>query len=209
MILSWDHLGTEGISNMATITLIHGHPDAGNGHLLDDLADAYLDGAAAGGHNAELLRLNALNFTLIRSKKQWEEEEPPPDIQAAQAAIESASHLVFLFPLWLGDVPALMKGFLEQVARPSFLLTDPARGFASPRRLAGRSTRCIVTMGMPAIMYRLFYFSHGVRAFKRNVLGFAGLGPNADTLIGMVENMPADRRDRLLKRMEELGKAGA
>lgn len=191
---------------MATITLIQGHPDAGNGHLLDDLADAYLDGAAAGGHTAEMLRLNALDFPLIRSKQDWEEGPIPPDIQAAQAAILSADHLVFLFPLWLGDVPALMKAFLEQVARPAFLLEEPAKGFSSPRRLAGRSTRSIVTMGMPALLYRLYFLSHGVRSFKRNVLGFAGLGPNTDTLIGMVENMPAERRDRLLQRMESLGK---
>lgn len=193
---------------MATITLIQGHPDAGNGHLLDDLADAYLDGAAAGGHTAEMLRLNALDFPLIRSKRDWEEGPVPPDIQSAQAAILSADHLVFLFPLWLGDVPALMKAFLEQVARPAFLLEEPAKGFASPRRLAGRSTRSIVTMGMPALLYRLYFLSHGVRSFKRNVLGFAGLGPNADTLIGMVENMPTERRDRLLQRMERLGRAG-
>lgn len=194
---------------MATITLIHGHPDAGNGHLLDDLADAYLDGAAAGGHTTYLLRLNALDFPLIRSKREWEEETPPPDIRQAQASIEAADHLVFLFPLWLGDMPALMKGFLEQVARPSFLLTEPARGFASPRRLAGRSTRSIVTMGMPAVFYRLFFFSHGVRAFKRNVLAFAGLGPNADKLIGMVDNMPPARRDRLRRRVEALGRKAA
>lgn len=193
---------------MATITLIHGHPDAGNGHLLDQLADAYLDGAAGGGHTVELLRLNALAFPLIKSKQDWEEGEVPPDIRAAQAAIESADHLVFLFPLWLGDVPALMKGFLEQVARPSFLLTDPAKAFSSPRRLAGRSTRSIVTMGMPALIYRLYFLSHGVRSFKRNVLGFAGLGPNTDTLIGMVDNMPTERRDRLLQWMVALGKAG-
>lgn len=194
---------------MATITLIHGHPDAGNGHLLDLLADAYLDGALSAGHSVEMLRLNALNFPLIRSKKEWEEGPIPPDIQAAQGAILTADHLVFLFPLWLGDVPALMKAFLEQVARPSFLLTDPAKGFASPRRLAGCSTRSIVTMGMPALLYRLYFLSHGVRSFKRNVLGFAGLGPNADTLIGMAENMPVERRDRLVSRMTALGKAGA
>ena len=29
-------------------------------------------------------------------------------------------YLVLFFPLWLGDMPALLKGFLEQVARPGF-----------------------------------------------------------------------------------------
>ena len=31
-----------------------------------------------------------------------------------------AEHLVFLFPLWLGDMPAVLKGFLEQLMRPGF-----------------------------------------------------------------------------------------
>jgi len=44
----------------------------------------------------------------------------PAGLADAQTAIAWAEHLVLLFPLWLGDMPALVKAFLEQVARPGF-----------------------------------------------------------------------------------------
>lgn len=50
-------------------------------------------------------------------------------------------------PLWLGDVPALLKAFLEQIARPRFAL---AQGTMPKPLVKGRSARLIVTMGMPA-----------------------------------------------------------
>lgn len=40
----------------------------------------------------------------------------------AQDGIGWAEHIVFFFPLWLGDMPASLKGFLEQVARPGFAI---------------------------------------------------------------------------------------
>jgi len=37
--------------------------------------------------------------------------------RASHADLMSADHLLLCYPLWLGDVPALFKGFLEQVLR--------------------------------------------------------------------------------------------
>ena len=44
-----------------------------------------------------------------------------------------AQHLVLMFPLWLGDMPALMKAFLEQVARPGLAGPVRAEGAMPPR----------------------------------------------------------------------------
>ena len=43
---------------------------------------------------------------------------PPPAIAEAQRTIVWAEHLVIIYPLWLGSMPALLKGFLEQALRP-------------------------------------------------------------------------------------------
>jgi len=65
----------------------------------------------------------------------------------------SAQPLVVIFPLWHGTMPALLKGFLEQVMRPGAALEYRKHGF--PRGLlAGRSARLVVTMGMSALIYR-------------------------------------------------------
>jgi putative NADPH-quinone reductase len=102
------------------ILLIEGHPEAGARHLNHVLADAYADGAEAGGHTVRRVVVAELDFPLIRSAQDWEHGSLPPALQGAQDDLAWAQHVVLFFPLWLGDMPALLKGFLEQVARPGF-----------------------------------------------------------------------------------------
>lgn len=49
-----------------------------------------------------------LDFPLLRSQADWTSGALTPGLQAAQAAIGWADHLVLLFALWLGDMPALV-----------------------------------------------------------------------------------------------------
>src|SRR3546814_3060446 len=65
---------------------------------------------------------------------------PADAIHKAQADIRWADHLVILYPLWLGDVPALLKGFLEQILRPGFAIDEGSTGM-SAKLLTGRSAR--------------------------------------------------------------------
>ena len=81
----------------------------------DDLRN---DGAAKGGHTVRWINVAELDFALLRSREDWERGEPPSAIKACQEDIRWADHLVFIFPLWLGGLPALFKGFLEQTLRP-------------------------------------------------------------------------------------------
>src|SRR6185295_12023354 len=95
--------------------------------------------------------------------------------------------------LSVGDMPALLKGFLEQIARPGFAFAAASAGGMGQKLLGGRSARVVVTMGMPALVYRWYFQAHSVRSLERNILGFVGIGPVHRTLIGMVEGM-TDRR---------------
>ncbi len=102
-----------------------------------------------------------------------------------------------------GWVPALLKGFLEQVFRPGFAI-NPDKPWGG--LLKGRSVRIVVTMGMPALFYRWFYRAHSLKSLERNILAFAGLGPIRATLIGMVEGS-AGHREKWLGKLAALGRA--
>ena len=144
---------------------------------------------------------------LLRSRKEWESGEPPPALKEAWEAIAWADHLVIVYPLWLGSTPALLKAFFEQVFKPGLAIDQGKGGF--PRGLLrGKSARIVVTMGTPALVYRLFFFSHGLSALKRNILKFVGIGPIATTLIGSIETISQQRRQRWLRRVEEFGREG-
>ncbi len=114
--------------------------------------------------------------------------------------------MVLIYPLWLGALPALTKGFLEQVLRPGFAIprTKPS---LSPGLLGGRSARVIVTMGMPAFLYRWFFLAHTLRSLERNILKFSGFGPIRSTVIGLAGGDDEAARNGWLERLAALGAA--
>ena len=185
------------------ILVIQSHPDAGHGHFGDALVQHYAESAQSAGHELRSQVLNRLDFPLIDSASTWRAPEVPVDIGHAQNDIRWCDHMVFFYPLWLGDMPALLKGFLEQVMRPDFAFSEP-KGKMPVKLLKGRSARLVVTMGMPAFVYRAFYRAHSVKNFQRNILLFSGIRPVRTSLVGMVEG--SDRhRHKWLDKMAQLG----
>lgn len=191
------------------ILLIQGHPDLSEHHLCHTLADAYASGARAAGHTVRLCMVAQLDFPLLRSQREWERGDPPECLLPTLSDIVWARHLVLVYPLWLGDMPALLKGFLEQVARPGFAFARDRLTPLAKKPLAGRSARIVVTMGMPSLVYRLYFRAHSVKSLKRNILRFVGIAPVRETLIGMAGSPDADTIADWVGKMVELGREGA
>ncbi len=190
------------------ILILQGHPDATHPHFCHALADACAAGAEAAGHAVRRLDIGTLDFPLLRSKAAWDDGALPAGLAAAQADIAWCEHLVLLFPLWLGGMPALVKGFLEQVARPGFAMSRPGEGGLPKKLLAGRSARVVVTMGMPALVYRWYFRAHSLKALERNILGFVGFAPIHETLVGTVEGLSDKQREAWLGKLRRLGREG-
>ncbi|WP_159591027.1 NAD(P)H-dependent oxidoreductase [Chelativorans xinjiangense] len=186
------------------IVIIQGHPDADPRRFCRALADAYAEGAEAAGHKVTRIDLARIDFPLLRSQEDFLSGSMPEALVPAKEAILEAEHLVFVFPLWLGTMPALVKGFLEQVMRPGVAFAYGSKGFPEAL-LKGRSARIVVTMGMPAFAYRWWFLGHGLRGMRRSILKFVGLSPVRETLFGMIEGASDDRRRTWLDRMRALG----
>ena len=175
--------------------------------LCHALADAYADGAAGAGHSVSRIDVSRLDFPLLRTKEDFERGNPAPAIGEAQDAIREADHLLIVYPLWHGTMPALLKGFIEQVFRPDFAL-EYREGKWPVKLLAGRSARIVVTMGMPAMIYRWIYFAHSLRSLERNVLRFCGIKPVRENLFGMIDAADDAKRRKWREKMRSLGAAG-
>jgi putative NADPH-quinone reductase len=186
------------------VLIIIGHPDAGEAHFGHALARAYEDGATKAGHEVRVIDVGRLDFPILRSRKEFEAPEPPPEIRAAQEDIRWAEHLVIVYPLWLGTLPALLKGFFEQTFRYGFALGMGGRGLPK-KLLAGRSARIVVTMGMPALVYKLYFRAHGLKSLTSGVLALSGISPIRSTVLGLIEGRSPEHRRRLLDEMRELG----
>jgi len=191
------------------ILILQGHPDASTRHFCHALADSYADAARAAGHEVRLVEIARIDFPLLKSKVEWDEGTVPSSLEPAQQDIRWAQHLVIIYPLWLGDMPAILKGFLEQVARPDFAVSRAVPNAMPKKLLKDRSARIVVTMGMPAWLYRWYFRAHTLKALKRNILGFAGVAPIRETLIGSVESMKRAQRLSWLEKLTRLGKAAS
>ena len=170
------------------------------------LAKAYRSGAESSGHEVHVIPVAELSFPLIRNKEDFEKGQRPIAIRQAQTTIHSSDHLLLVYPLWLGTMPAILKGFLEQLFRYDFAF-EPKPGGRFEKKLTGRSARVVITMGMPALVYRWYFGAHSLKSLERNILKFAGINPVRESLFGMVENVDAAKRTRWLERMRSLGAA--
>lgn len=185
------------------IVVINGHPDPAGERFCGALTAAYLRGANAAGHQFRRIDVGALRMTPVESAAAFA-AEPDAAVRTAQEAIAWADHLVIIYPLWLGGPPAALKAFLEQVFRYGFALGAP--GSAPMKRLLrGRSARVIITMGMPALVFRLAFDGAGLRSLVRGLLWVSGIAPIRTTILGNVEG-PITRRRRWLQKIEALGK---
>jgi putative NADPH-quinone reductase len=190
---------------MARILVLQGHPDGRGSHLCQALADAYTAGAQEKGHQIRRIDLSRLDFSLLRSHREWNEKPACSEIGNAQEHLRWAEHVFITYPLWLGGMPALFKGFFEQVMRPGFAVTG-GDGEYSPL-LGGRTARIVVTMGRPAPVYRWYFRTQSLKALERNILGFVGIRPVRHTLIGRTDSLSVPARGKWLDEMHRLGQA--
>jgi putative NADPH-quinone reductase len=191
---------------MSRIVIIEGHPDPRQNRFGHALAAAYARGAVEAGHEVRRIEVCRIDFPLLRTKDEWENGTAPSSIRAAQDDIAWAEHLVILYPLWLGSMPALLKAFLEQVLRPGFAMKIQPGG-SWEKLLTGKSARIIVTMGMPAFIYQWYFRAHSLKSLKRSVLRFVGINAVSESLIGSIETCSDARRGEWLHKLENLGRA--
>ena len=189
------------------ITIIQGHPDPAGSHLCNALADAYAEAALGNGHAVRRVEVAGLDFAILRTQRDFETGKPGPDIRSAQDAVKWADHLLFVYPVWLGTVPALLKAFLEQLLRPDFAFSHGKTGTPA-KHLKGRSARIISTMGMPVLAYRWYFGGHGLKNLEKAILKFCGIGPIRETLFGMVGQADAQKRRKWLEKVADQGRAG-
>ncbi|WP_346383529.1 NAD(P)H-dependent oxidoreductase [Aquidulcibacter sp.] len=108
---------------MTKICIIQGHPDNGKEHFCHALAKTYKDGALAHRHEVHTIDIASLKFDLLRDPADMA-VIPSGDIHTAQMKIKMADHLVIIYPLWLGTMPAIVKAFFERLACGEFMVAQ-------------------------------------------------------------------------------------
>jgi NAD(P)H dehydrogenase (quinone) len=189
---------------MARVTIIVGHPQRVT--YCEALAEAYRRGAESAGHRVSLFKLGEMVFDPILRGGYREEQPLEPELQAAYDALAASDHWLFVFPLWCGDMPALLKGFFERILQPDLIKRQGTENAMNWRIFENKSARIVMTMGMPVSIYRFWYGPHALKLLKNNILNFIGIKPVRETLLGMIAESSDAKRDAWLKKAEAMGR---
>lgn len=189
-----------------SIALVLGHPSPHSFNAA--LADAYTDAARAAGATVDRIDLHALDFDPVLRAGYGGDQPLEPDLRAAQRTIERADHLVVLFPVWWGGMPALMKGFVDRVFLPGWAFRN--NGGALPDKLlAGRSARLVATMDSPAWWYSTVQGRTVHRSAISVWLKYVGFSPVRQSMVYALRELDAAGRAAALQRLRDAGTADA
>ncbi|WP_020570506.1 NAD(P)H-dependent oxidoreductase [Neolewinella persica] len=191
---------------MKNILLIVGHPDAESYNFA--LADAYEKGLAAGADAGAIRRLNIrdLNFNPNLQFGYRKRTELEPDLLAAWEDIQWADHLVWIYPVWWGSVPAIMKGFIDRVFLPGFVFRKhEGSKIKWDKLLNGKTARIIQTLDQPGWYYRLVYARPSYHAMKQLTMEFTGVRKVKATTIGPLRLSTPEWREKQLAKVKMIG----
>ncbi len=173
------------------------------------LMKAYADGAREAGAEVKELYLGDLKFNPLAIPSLTNPAELEPDLKAAQEAIKWADHLVFVYPIWWGTIPALLKGFIERTFLSGFAVNFHEDSIFWDKLLKGRSARLIVTLNTPWWYYRWILGQPGHNTMKKTILGFCGVKPVRITEIGPIKGSTEEKRKGWIEEVHRLGTQSA
>lgn len=186
------------------ILVVLGHPAADS--LAAAMADHYSKGATTAGAEVRQLALGDLVFDPILRHGYRGQQPLEEDLSTAQAQLSWAEHVVFVYPIWWGAMPALLKGFIDRVFLPGYAFKYRRDSVWWDRLLAGRSARLLTLMDTPPWYFRLVFRQPGHEQMRRTILEFAGIKPVRISSFGPVRQADEKRRQQWLARVEMLGR---
>jgi putative NADPH-quinone reductase len=81
-----------------------------------------------------------------------------PDLLAAWEKILWAEHLVWIYPIWWGSMPAILKGFIDRLFLLGFAFKKKENSVWWDKLLTGKSARIITTLDQPK-----WYFYYDIK----------------------------------------------
>lgn len=189
---------------MKKILIINGHPDRLS--YCAALVAAYKNGAEESNAEIQEIVVADLQFNFNLSFGYRQRTELEPDLLEAQEKIKWAEHIVWVYPVWWGGLPALLKGFIDRTFLPGFAFGRRENSLWWDKLLTGKTARIITTLDQPAWYYWLVNGRPTYYSMKKMTLEFCGIKPVRTTTIGPLRLSSEEYRKKWLSRVEKLGR---
>ena len=185
------------------VLVILGH--GSNSSFSAAVAETYAKAAEAAGHTVRVLRLADLQFDALLHGSNPHHQALEPDPLAAQENIVWAQHIAWVFPVWWGGVPALLKGSFDRAFVSGWAFKfNTGSPFPVPL-LKGRTAHLLVPMDTPPWYYAWVYCMPAIHQMRKTTLAFCGIRPTKTLMLGPIIHSTAAQRDTWLAKAGALG----
>lgn len=181
--------------------IVYAHPYAGsfNHAVLDTVRERL----AARGREAVVLDLYADGFNpameadSLRLYSRGETADPLA--RRYLQTLTEADECVFIFPVWWGMMPAVVKGFFDKVLLSGTAYAYGPEGTLVPARISMRRTLLLTTSQAPTEYFAPFFGDY----LPSRVLAPVGMAGARWLNCAMTAHGPAENREEFLRRVAE------
>lgn len=152
------------------------------------------------GNNVTVRNLYETNFNPVLSAEELAAPEgasAPADVAREQACIREADHITFIYPVWWGGMPAVMKGYLDRVLSYGFAYVYEEAGARG--LLTGKKGSVICTTGFSNEEYKKLGMHDALRLIGDEVIfNFCGIEPVKHLFFGNIAGVSQETRENWL-----------
>ena len=180
-----------------THLIILGHPATESFNAA--IAKRYVETVHTSHQKTVLRDLYALGFDpLLKESERFMSKDQPfsPDVEKELDMIRKCDVVTFIFPLWFGTPPAIIKGYVDRVFGAGFRLTDLA---TQNNDLFGGKRLAVVTTSASTLPWLesqgvLISLRQSFEQYLKAIFGFAkSYHYHADSLVDNLDQANADR----------------
>ncbi len=128
----------------------------------------------------EIVDLYQIGFSpLLKPEEHYTsgQKQVAPQVRKIQEKIKQHDRLIFIYPTWWQNVPAILKGFIDRVFLPGFGFSYKGK---LPRGLLKEKKALIFTStGAPRYITKILYGDRSVKVIKKDILSFCGIKSDA------------------------------
>ena len=184
-------------TSIRKIVVINGHPSVTS--FNHALVQAYVDSAAQQGIWVDVIEIGQLNFDPNLKYGYEKRMNLEPDLVEAWEKIMAADHLVWIFPVWWGGLPAITKGFIDRIFLPSMAFRYDDKSNRIRGHLQNKTARIVTTLDQSGWTYKWYFGEPSTRQLKQATLQFCGIKKVKTHYMGSIRGSSAAQREKWLQ----------
>lgn len=184
------------------IVVINGHPSQTS--FNHSLVHKYLEAVIQFDVQVELIEIGQLNFDPNLKFGYEKRMGLEYDLLESWKKIINADHLVWIFPVWWGGLPAITKGFIDRLFLPSMAFSYYNNSNRIRGNLQNKTARIVTTLDQPGWTYKWYFGEPSTRQLKQATLQFCGVKKVKTDYIGSIRGSSLAQREKWLQSMVKM-----